>query len=405
VIGYVCGVYRHALVDTGGGPSVATVSALAGVHHNPSGTDEITPDGRARWAVECHLAIARSGMAWDGHNGLPPLDLPDWADMPLVRSGAVTTPEKQAWLQRLFPDVRVRPYTRYFWAAVDLTPGRALVTLEVDRPPELWLDANWRDTAHGEPRYPTTAHPVPVGMTRVKTVRDILHIWRQPQDPTTHPVRDTGSRLEPGVRRTLPVRSRPELVQLVGKEGDDLLAWQVDPGALEGAELTIYSQADAWELTLEKVRRFKPNELVSRTGLGRSTIYRLLAGQTPSSVTAAIVAEAIAFEEPPEAESPWHVCAHPGCGLLVRGAKQWCSSACRSAANRARRHLALHAVGGKRCRHCGAARFGDQSAPCPVCQGQRPIEVPTLVCRGCGVERIGDTSGPCPFCKSKDAGP
>jgi hypothetical protein len=211
VIGYVSGVYRYALVDTAGRPSVATVSALAGVDVDPSGTDELTPDGRSRWAVECHLAMARS-VAWDGHDGLPPLDLPDWADMPLVPSGAVTTPKKQVWMQRLFPDARVRPCTRYFWAAVDLTPGRAVVTLEVDRPPELWLDADWRDTANGEQRYPTTSLAMPVGMTRVKTVRDVVHVWRQPQDSTTQPPLETGARLEQGVRQTLPVRSRPDLL-------------------------------------------------------------------------------------------------------------------------------------------------------------------------------------------------
>jgi hypothetical protein len=405
--GYVAGTYRYALLDPSGGLSVATEAALGGHYVDPSGTGERTPDGRWCWAVVCHLAVVRSGFAWDSHGAIPPLDLPAWAERPLLRPGVATTPDVVAWLQRTFPDRRVRPLARWWQAVPD--PFRNLrrsvpLCLDTHLSPEEWLQGDWRDAHSGEDLTPTTNYAPPAGTVRVQTVRDGLHIWRLPGDTTTEPARLTGSILQPGLRRTRPVHSRPDLVQLVGKQGDDLLASLIDPSAATGQELTVYHQPDAWALTLEKACRFGARELMKRTGLSQSTIYRLLAGETPSPVTASVVADSITFEEPPESEDCWRTCARPGCGLVVRTPRRWCSPGCKKAVQRARDALALHAVGGKRCRYCGAARFGDHRAPCPVCEGQRPIQVPAVVCHDCGVERVGDTTEPCPFCKSQEAG-
>jgi hypothetical protein len=236
----------------------------------------------------------------------------------------------------------------------------------------------------------------------VRTTIDVLHEWRRHDDSTTEPAR-RGSVLGRGVRSVRPVHSLPELVELIGKEGDDLRALQVDPCAVEGRELTCYHPADVWEPILEKIRAFDPGDVVKRTGLAPATVYRLLNGRPPSPATAAVVGAAFADDEIVVSENRWHPCGRPGCGLLVCGRRRWCSETCRKAVQRSRDVLALHAVGGKRCRRCGAARFGDQRAPCPTCEGQRPVEVPTVTCRGCGVERVGDTLRPCPFCESKGA--
>ena len=407
--GYVSGVYRYALVDPAGGPSVATEAQL--VYADPTGTNARTPDGHARWAVNAHLAVAHSGIAWDECGPVPELDLGDWGERLAVRPAEARTLDQLDRLQGAFPERRLRPFVRYFQAVVDpFCNDRHVVpvTLDIDLYPERWLEATWRNSCDGERLALCDRTPRPAGTVRVRTIREVLHVWRIPQDPTTEPVEEVNHVLSPGLRRVLPVRSRPELVELVGKEGDDLYAPLVDPSAAPGDQLTVFRSADTWAPVLEKARTLGTAELCRRTGLSKSTAYHLLAGRTPSPDTAALVAIAVEGVEVDSVTQRasiggWHPCARAGCDRLVRPRQRWCTPGCRKAVQRARERLVLQGVGGARCARCGTVRFGDRGSECPVCMGEGKPPVPTILCPGCGIERIGDTTSPCPICERKES--
>jgi hypothetical protein len=403
---YVSGVYRVALLDDDGGDGIATEALLGGYYADPTGTAERTPDGHYRWAVEAHLAIARSGIAWDGRGPIPDLDLPAWAERLALRPGVARTPGQLARLARAFPERRQRPFTPYLEVVADRlhnVSGAIAVALDDHGPPEGWPDLGWRDPRTGEPAELTTDGGVAVnGKVAVCTVRDVLHDWRLSRDTTTRPVEAARSILEPGARETLPVRSRATLTELCGKDGDDLVARFIDPGALRGEELTTYAHAyhlpDTWGPWLERARVVGVEEL-ARRGVPRTTAYYLLAGRLPAPDTAALVARVVADAEGDGATiGARRMCARPGCPSIVAAQRRWCSARCKKAVQRAADRVALHAGGAVRCPKCGTVRYGDHSGPCPGCDDRGAVEVLAVLCAECGIERVGDRDGPCPFC-------
>ena len=230
-IGYVSGLHRVGLVDRDGRLVLATEAALGGVDGDPTATGERTADGHFRWAVEGHEAVVRSGLAWGGRGPLPDLVLPGWSNLPAVRPGLVSTAEQMARLQRVFPDVRIRPFAPYLQAVVDPmeSVGVVPVCLDCDLVPSEWLRADWRDQRTGHRLTLTTDLEPPTGAVRVRTYREVLELWRLPDDPTTAPVEVVDHVLQPGLRVPVPVRSRASLFEFVGKEGDDLLSPDARP--------------------------------------------------------------------------------------------------------------------------------------------------------------------------------
>ena len=105
------------------------------------------------------------------------------------------------------------------------------------------------------------------GKVVVCTVRDVLHDWRLPRDATTRPVEVARSIIERGARETLAVRSKAALTEVCEKDGDDLVAGFIDPGAVKGEELTMYAHAfylpDAWRPWLERARAVGVEDLVA----------------------------------------------------------------------------------------------------------------------------------------------
>jgi len=391
---YVSRVNRFAMLDIhGNGP--ATESALGGVYADPTGRNRRTEDGHYAWAVEGHLAVARAGVAWDGKGPVPVLGLPEWGDYPAPRTGVANGWEQVQRLQDAFPDRRIRPFTPFFQAVVDplYSIGVVPVTLDVDLPPGRRLEADWRDQRTGKRLRLTTGRPPAPGMVRVRTYREVLELWRLPDDPTTTPVEVVDHVLQPGLRAPIPVRSRTALFELTGKEGDDLLTQMVDPGAIKNGELTIYRHANTWEPVLERAKTLGATELARRTGLSERTARYVIQGRRPSPQTAALVSSALSGTEDP----PPRVCGRAGCDARVSSRKRFCSDRCRRAAARARDRLMLHEVGAVRCR-CGAIRYGSAKDPCPSCGGSGYVEVRARQCPGCGAQRVGDTTATCPAC-------
>jgi hypothetical protein len=400
MVGYVSGTYKTALVNPDSGEGTATEAMLGGVYLDPTGTGERTEDGRHCWAVAAHLAVAKAGREWTGKDIFPEFDLPDWADRPAIRPGIASTPEIVGRVQRTFPDRTIRPYAPYWIAVVDPFRSPAVpVTLDTHLPPDEWLSADWRDQRTGEPLVLTLDDSAHIGTVRARAIREVLWSWGCSPDPTVAPVRPTDHVLTVGLCEPVPVRSRSELFEPTGKEGDDLLSLMTDPLAERDSELTIYRRADTWLPILEVAQSLDPAEFVERTGLKERTARRILRGGRPSPETAALVGAALGDELP----KPPRSCGRPGCPSVVTGRQVYCTDSCRKAADRAKDRLHLWEIGAVRCRRCDAVRYGDQSGPCPACGGKAVVIMATAICQTCGVERVGNVDGQCPFCNQEDA--
>jgi hypothetical protein len=405
MVGYVSGIYRYALIDLVTGQYHATEAALGGTYADPTGTNTRTTDGHCRWAIDAHIAVARAGITWNAHGPVPTLELPAWAERPALRIGRATTHDDIARLQRAFPERQIEPFTRYYQAVLDPLCERdvVVITLDVHLRPEQWLRADWRDQRTGASLTLTTdALAVDVHderTTRVRTIRELLYAWRLPRDVTTHPIERTTHVLEPGMRQTVPVFSRAEMTEIVGKEGDDLLALLIDPAAVKGDQLTIYRAADTWTPILERARTLGAPELIRR-GAPKSSAYNVLRGHHGASAqTQALIAMIVGETDSPNAPSTlWRPCKRPGCPNFVKTPKLWCKTGCKKAVQRAEETLALHARGAKQCRRCETIRYGDHEGPCPTCVSHTAAVVNAIACRYCGTLRVGDASGPCPLC-------
>jgi hypothetical protein len=406
LVGYVSGVYRYSLLDLLTGECHATEAALGGVYADPTGTNARTADGHWQWAIDAHLAVARAGIAWDGRGPVPPLDLPTWAERPALRIARAITRDDSARLQRAFPEHKIEPFTRYYQAVLDPLRQRDMVavTLDVHLSPEKWLQADWRDQRTGRSLTLTT-ESVAVdanddSVVRMRTIRELLQVWRLPQDATTRPIKETDHVLQSGMRTVTPVFSSAEMTEIVGKEGDDLLALLTDPSAVKGDQLNIYRAADTWTPILERARALGAPELIAR-GVKSSTAYSALAGRPPGPETAALIAAIVNGHEGdrPPSSSLWHPCARPGCPKFVKSPTVWCTPGCKKAVERARDTLELHARGAKRCRRCGTIRYGATAGPCPECGGRKLTAIEGTECEICGAVRVGDATGACPVCE------
>jgi hypothetical protein len=334
---YVSGVYRFALVDpTGVAPPVATEAALGGMYSDPTGTNERTADGHYAWAINGHVAVAAAGIAWGGKGPVPDLVLPGWDDIAVTRPGVAVTWDQVRRLQPAFPERRIRPGTPYLQAVLDRrrSPGVVAITLDVHLPPERILDGEWRNPQTASRVRLTTSRTPPLGIKRVITYRELVELWRIPRDASTAPVEVVDHILTPGVRRTLPVRSRAELFEIAGKEGDDLHALLVDPGAVKGDELTLYRRPDVLAPLSAKAAAVGRDGLVG-AGMRPRTASRILKGGRPSTENAALIEDGVEVIGLPQ------ICELPDCNRVVTGRKRFCTDRHRKAASRARAQYAL----------------------------------------------------------------
>jgi hypothetical protein len=396
LVAVVSGTYKWALVDLVTSEVQCTEAMLGGVYLDPSGTGERTADGKHAWAVAAHGAVAKATIEWVRTGELPELSLPAWVELLALRGGEARTPAQLQRLQALYPERRLRPFTRYAVAVVDPLDGSdALpVTLDVDLMPDSWALARWRDLRTGASVEPRTGTLGLQGCVRCRTIREVLEAWRIPHDPSRAPLVESDQVLAPGIYQALPVVSCQALFEAIGKEGDDLLNLMVDPIADEGQAVTVYRRADTWAPVLDVARTHGAQRLHQMTGIPLRTLRRILASGRSSADHAAAIASAL--KDMPEI--PPRVCARPGCGNGVRRRQTYCGDACRKAVARARDRLDLHARGARRCRRCRAILFGDASTPCPECLRRPAAGALTVTCSGCGAGRLGATEEPCPAC-------
>ena len=399
--GHVVGTNRYAVVGRDRESSTATESGLGGVYADPTGTNERTSDEHWKWAVDAHLAVARSEASWNGRGELPKIELPSWGSLPAVRLGVANTAEQLDRLATVFPERRIRPFTRFMTAVLDPLQGDkvTVLSLDVELPPTKWLGAHWVNAATGESVVLSTGQRPRSDTYRVRTYAELIDAWRRTDDSSSEPVSPQDHVLQRGLRRTLPVVSRAELVELVGKEGDDLLRQLDDPLAVPDDDLTIYRRADRWKAIQEAAERLGSEALATRSGLNLRTAQRVVKGERVSDATMARVSTVIEDLGDALGLESSNTCTRPGCGRRITAGRKWCSESCRKKAERGRDAVDLVKVGAVRCTKCEAVTYGKKAKPCPSCGGKGVIEARTDRCPECGVERIGATEGPCPLCE------
>jgi len=393
-----------------------------GRYLSPTGSEHRGGSGARRWLEE----LWRHLIDPERH------PRPSWCDVPAVRPVSIRRPET---LCRFGVTLGLRAYN--FLCQAELAPGHRLdrsgPVCVFSRNPRDWC--RFRDAQTGAPLEPLTEAEVARGRSGdgpvIATLGGVAERWSAAVDDRYEPCESPEPGYPPvGLLRPRPVASLPALAELIGKESTrwgEAFAGEVEPDDPDWIS-SFGPMVDPWsEIVRPALSRIAVPEVAQRGKLserraldlidGRSSphpstrqrltelAYHLAAAslgkrapmrvgrlQVSERAMAATIAAWLASEAPPAL-----LCGRSGCLSAAR--RQYCSDRCRKAANRAEQHASSQAIGGVRCRHCDAVRFGDTSQPCPSCGGATAVEmILARRCPDCGAERVGDLARPCPVC-------
>jgi hypothetical protein len=144
-----------------------------------------------------------------------------------------------------------------------------------------------------------------------------------------------------GYRTPVPVNSAPELIVVVGRESNELIATDNDPAVPTGEPRLIYGTAAIGQLR-QRARDARLREVSRVAGLPYSTVSQWSTGRPiRPDYLARIITAIDTVEATPKAAPP---CAH--CGQPA--SRRWCSDRCRKAATRAAARLQRPPLPGKR---------------------------------------------------------
>lgn len=347
-------------------------TALGGHLADPSdhsSADRFRADGRWSWAAECEAVALAAVLASDVDPDrsltalVDPRNYPSWTSRPVVRRYTVATWEALQHLRDQTGDPSVMPFARYLRAE---SSGRTSgpVALGPWWEAGTWPEADWRRS--GQPVALVTieeagALRVVAGrgprQVHVRTVRDHLTAWLQPEDASmTGPIR--------GLRRPVEVRSAPGLVVVTGKDGAELMASDEDPALVDPAGMRLDYGLAAGDRLRQRARTAGVRKLSRRCGVPYVTVRDWSAGGGTSHEVLARVVAALAEVEA-EPTPPATLCGRSGCDRPARG-RRWCSDRCRMAASRA----AGPAASPRRLERIGA-RDGHLIDGMPSCPGCR----------------------------------
>jgi len=220
-------------------------TALGGHLVDPSDDPGVfLPDGHYGWPVPLLEAIVNS-ITPTGWNHL---DLPEWAERPVVRRLRIASGSQLRRLRHAFPGVVLKPGDYFFRVEGTGSGDRGQAVAFA-------LDANISDPAAAAWRFrdgspvhligeldPSAADEVVIRVPSISAYLDRWHgsethdsLFRMLGKSPLGPVR--------GVRRPLPVFSSPELVELCGREGALLELRDIDPDADQRDAIAIYGRA------------------------------------------------------------------------------------------------------------------------------------------------------------------
>lgn len=220
-------------------------TALGGHLVDPSDDpDAFLPDGHHAWPVPLLEALVNS-LTPTGWNAL---DLPGWAERPVIRRLRIVSGSQLRRLRHAFPGVMLRPGDHFFRVEGNGSGGRGQTVAFA-------LDVNMNDPSASHWRFrdgspvhligefdPAAADEVVIRVPDIATYLDRWHcsethdsLFRVLGKFPLGPVR--------GVRRPLPVFSSPELVELCGREGALLELNDIDPDADRRDAIAIYGPA------------------------------------------------------------------------------------------------------------------------------------------------------------------
>jgi hypothetical protein len=306
-------------------------SALGDHYVDPTGTGAHLDDGRTAWSFELEELLLGDAVVRGPRAPLRvPPHLPEWAtDRPALRPLRASTLDDLRRLRSDLGDGTVGPFVRYVRAGGERGP----VCLGTKRDPATWRSWPWR--VHGRPcRVGILGDDGVLDLSegdgpvhQVDTIRDVFRAWLRERDPTVDgPVR--------GLRHVLPVRSHPDLVEVVGRSGE--LA-----GEVAADDPVVYSDTGRRSLPAE-TSRFSGAEISRLSGLPARTAQRVVSGESVPSPKTVALATAAVVELSPRRCAAGAECRHAEDrlgALLGRRRRRWCSPACKEVARRRARGI------------------------------------------------------------------
>ena len=294
-------------------------------------------DGRWAWTACCQSAIlgAAASVPADPARPLDLGDQPTWVDRPALRRHRAPTWPALAQLREQMADPTIGPFARYPRATQSGTDSGP-VALGAHPDARTWHTADWR--LHGAPvglDVPDEHDGVRVFSGRgagrrmlVERVRDHLHRWVDTFDPSmTGPVR--------GLRQPAATYSAAGLVDVVGRDGPELMAGDEDPTTVDAATHRLTYGTTADQALRDRVRAAGVRRVARATGIPASTLGSWLRGGHTSPSTLGRLSRALDDLEV-HGQPTARQCARDGCAQPARRRGRWCSDRCRMAAARSK---------------------------------------------------------------------
>lgn len=337
-VGLVVAVNRVLVAqpDSAGGWTVvrSSDSGLGGHLADPSDTPGgRQDDGRWAWTAQIEAALFPSAVATsESDRGLTGdrSALPSWCTRPVIRRYTASSYTRLAQLRADSGDPTLGPFARYLRAGTAIPGGP--VAIGPWPHAASWGDADWRlagnriglDT-HGPDGITPVTTPARGSRIAVESLHSYLATWATPTDPKT-----TGPRR--GHRTPRPVHSAPGHVDVVGRDGTELLTADHDPTGRSVTDATLVYGTDTSETDplRAQVRTHGIRRVAQHAELPYETVRAWTTGAATGPATLAAILDTLTVL----AAQPDRTCRLPGCTRPARRRSPWCGDTHKKAGNR-----------------------------------------------------------------------
>jgi hypothetical protein len=294
-------------------------TALGGHVADPSDhAGKRTPDRRWAWSAELQR-IAFQALAAHPVDDRPlpalidPTDLPQWAQRPALRRHTASTPKPLRALRKQTGDPTISPFRCYLRVDTGAGVGGPVA---VGSWPDArrWADADFRADGQsvrvqvwaGDRVVWSGGSPRASRVVMARSIAELFLGWLATDDPSmAGPAR--------GLRNPAPVRSTPELVTVVGKDGDELLAYDADLSIIDPASQRLEYGAVHDDTLRDRVRTAGIRAVARESGIAARTIGGWVSGgrTNPHTLTRIITALQTIDTHPHTPEHPCDTCGAP----------------------------------------------------------------------------------------------